>query len=239
MDIDITAEPGPGIADKSVDSKNQTDSDTEIPRSSSESMQVVQDKFDMISTGLVGLDIGFLTAEFHSQSDIENYVTRGHIDFLLTMPKDSNNQTFPDGILKKLRNINADQHSRDWLVWSQHEESLCCFTCRLFWNSVFCRLSSSSKSALATAEGWSVSAKWRKLCNRVLEHEMGNGHRQCYLAWREFERRQSLQGFDNLLEVSIKVESEKLYISKRIIDITLFIGERRLAYKSTSQRIGN
>ena len=73
-------------------------------------MKVVQEKFEKISTGLVRLDIGFLTAEFPSQSDIENYVTRGHIDFTLTLPKDGNNQTFPEGILK-FRNINAEQHT--------------------------------------------------------------------------------------------------------------------------------
>ena len=33
MDIDINSEPGPGRADKSVDSKNQADSATEIPDS--------------------------------------------------------------------------------------------------------------------------------------------------------------------------------------------------------------
>ena len=32
------------------------------------------------------------------------------------------------------------------------------------------------KSALATANGWPASANWRKLCNRVSEHENGNGH---------------------------------------------------------------
>jgi len=60
-----------------------------------------------------------LAVEFPSQSDIENYVNRGHIDFPLILPKGGKNQTFPVGILK-FRNINAVQHTRDWLVWSQH-----------------------------------------------------------------------------------------------------------------------
>ena len=87
MDIDINSEPGPGRADKSVDSKNQADSATEIPTSNSESMKVVQDKFYKISTGLIGQYIGFLTAEFPSQSDIENYAARGQNDFPSTLPK--------------------------------------------------------------------------------------------------------------------------------------------------------
>ena len=77
MDIDINLEPGAGGSDKYVGSKNKADSATEIPKTSSESMKVVQDKFENTSAGL---DIGFLAAEFPSQSDTENYVTRGHID---------------------------------------------------------------------------------------------------------------------------------------------------------------
>ena len=94
-------------------------------------MKAVSDKFEKNSTGLVGLDIGFLTAEFPSQSDIENYSIRGHIDFPLTLPKDGNNQTFPEGILM-CKNINAEQYTRDWLVWSQHKKLLHCFPYRLF-----------------------------------------------------------------------------------------------------------
>ena len=138
-------------------------------------MKVVPDKFEKNSTdGLVRLDIGFLTAEIPSQSDIENYVTRGYIVFPLTLPKDGNSQTFPEGILK-FRNINGEQYTQDWLVWSQHKESLYCFPCWLFSNSVCCRMSA-SKSSLATVKGWPVSANWRKLCNRVLEHVMGIGN---------------------------------------------------------------
>ena len=120
MDIDNNSELGPGTDDRYVHSKNQAVRATKIPKSSSESMKVVPVNLKKNSTeGLVSLDIGFLTAEIPSQSDIENYVTRGHIDFFLTLSKDGNNQTFPEGILK-FKNINAEQHTRDWLVWSQH-----------------------------------------------------------------------------------------------------------------------
>ena len=66
---------------------------------------------------------------------------------------------------------------------------------------------------------------WRKLCNRVLEHEKGDGQGECYLCWRELERRLSLhEGIANLLEASIEVESEKCHnILKIIIDVILGI----------------
>ena len=122
-----------------------------------------------------GLTLHSSQQNLNFQSDIENYVTRGHIDFPLKLPKDGNNQTFPDGMLR-FRNINVEQYARDWLVWSQHIESLHCFLCRLFCNSVCCRLNTTSKSALATGNGWPASANWRKLCNRESEPEKGDGH---------------------------------------------------------------
>jgi len=64
MDIDINLETGPGGTDQNVESKNQADSATEIPKTSSESIKVVQDKFE--NTSAVH-DIGFLAAEFPSQ----------------------------------------------------------------------------------------------------------------------------------------------------------------------------
>ena len=106
MVVDINSEPGPGRADKNVDSKNQADSATEIPKSNSESMKMFQDKLENNSTGLVRRDIGFLTAEFHSQSDMVNYVTIGHIDFTLTLPQDGNIQILSEGT-QKFRTINS------------------------------------------------------------------------------------------------------------------------------------
>ena len=48
------------------------------------------------------------------------------------------------------------------------------------------------------------------------------------------------KGVENLLERPIKVESEKwCNILKRLIDVTLFLGERGLAFRGSSQRIGN
>ena len=170
-------------------------------------MKVVQDKCKKITTWLVMLDIGFLTAEFPSQSDMEYYGTRGHIDIQLELPKDGNNKTLPEG-KPKFSNINAEQHTRNELVWVSIRSHYAAFHAGYF-GSAYCRLSTDSKSALATAEGWPASVNWRKLCNWVPEHEMSNAHRECYLAWRELERRQSLQGVENLLEASHKVKTEK------------------------------
>ena len=71
MDIDNSSEPGPGTDDRYVHFKSQAGRATEIPKSSSESMKVVPVNLKKNSTdGLVSLDIGFLTAEILSQSDM-------------------------------------------------------------------------------------------------------------------------------------------------------------------------
>ena len=235
----VNSECEPGTSGVYVHSKSWADSEQEVSEASKSPVEVVVvDKLDRNNTDeAVRLDIGFLTSEIPFQSDIEKYVIKGHTHFPLTLPNDSSNRAFPKSVLTS-RNINGEKNRRDWLVWSQHTESLYCFPCRLFWSSVG---HSSSKSALATVGGWPASALWRKLCNRVPEHERSNGHRQCYLAWRELERRLSLQkGIETLLERSIQAESEKWYnILKRIIDVILFLGERGLAFRGSSQRVGD
>ena len=52
MDMDINSEPGPGRADKSVDSNNQADNATTIRKSISESMKFTQDKITLDLSGM-------------------------------------------------------------------------------------------------------------------------------------------------------------------------------------------
>ncbi|XP_065654906.1 uncharacterized protein LOC136081512 [Hydra vulgaris] len=81
--------------------------------------------------GQVLLDIGNVLSEIPSQSEIEKYVTNDHVDFPNILPKDINNQAFPQTILN-FTNVNGEFHKRVWLVWSQHKQALFCFPCRLF-----------------------------------------------------------------------------------------------------------
>ena len=93
---------------------------------------------------------------------------------------------------------------------------------------------------MASPGGYAATGKWRKLCNRIPEHERSNVHRECYLAWRELERRFLFgKGIETYLESSIKLQSTKWSnILKRILDVILFLGERGLAFRGSSQRIG-
>ncbi|XP_065671742.1 uncharacterized protein LOC136089618 [Hydra vulgaris] len=194
--------------------------------------------------GQVLLDIGNLLSEIPSQSEIEKYVTNDHVDFPNILPKDINNQAFPQTILN-FKNFNGEVHKRDWLVWSQHKQALFCFPCRLFSGNIskssVTERNLSSRSVLASPDGYTATDKWRKLCNRIPEHERSNVHRDCYLAWRELERRFLFgKGIETYLESSIKLQSTKWSnILKRILDVFLFLGERGLAFRESSQRIGD
>ena len=167
-------------------------------------MKWVQDKLYRNRTELVGHELGFLMTEFPSLSDIEIYATRGHIDFLLTFSNDGNNQTIPEGTLS-FTNIHAEHHTRNWLVWSQHKESVHCSPCWICSNCVCCSMITVSITAIDVAEGEPASTNWWKLHNRMHGHEKNNGHRKCYLARRQWKWRLSLQeGVVDLLETSKK-----------------------------------
>ena len=186
---------------------------------------------------VIGLDIGCITDEVPSQAIIEKYITIGHIPLPKQFPNDSDNQTFPE-IIFKFRGANGEMHRRDFLVWSEMKQALYCLPCRLFWHSTSV---SSSMSALASPGGWTAGTKWRKVSVRVQEHEKSKSHKECYIAWKELERRLlSGKGVDSLLEASYQTEAVKwCNLLKRILDVVLFLGERGLAFSGSSHRIGD
>ncbi|XP_037775589.1 uncharacterized protein LOC119572556 [Penaeus monodon] len=98
-----------------------------------------------------------------------------------------------------------------------------------------------SQSILASANGWSTAQKWRKLFDRLPEHEHSMTHKKCYLAWRELERRlEESSGVDMLHDDRILSEAHKWkQILARIIHVVVLFGERGLHFRGSSQRIGD
>ena len=80
-----------------------------------------------------------------------------------------------------------------------------------------------------------------KTFDRLPEHEHSTAHKKCYLAWRETERRLGeSSGIDMLNDKFILSEAQKWKkILARIIDVVIFLGERGLPFRGSSQRIGD
>lgn len=70
---------------------------------------------------------------------------------------------------------------RSWLVYSQQNNAVFCFACKLF----------SLKAIKLTAEGHS---DWSNINSSLRSHECSSDHAQCMFKWRELDMR--LQTYD-------------------------------------------
>ena len=183
-----------------------------------------------------GFDIGMSPAA-PTTLEIEEMIRKGHLPHPQQFPNDTTGRKFPTSVLK-FKQQNGEVSSRRWLVFSPAKSALFCLPCRLFPSAVD---QGSSQSILASANGWSTAQKWRKLFDRLPEHEHSTAHKKCYLAWREVERRlEESSGVDMFTDERILSEAQKWKkILTRIIDVVVFLGERGLPFRGSSQRIGD
>lgn len=77
---------------------------------------------------------------------------------------------------------NGEIITREWLQWSPIKSAFFCFLCRLFSTK-----SEGQSSSFAKCSGFGVnnetSAKWKKLWDRVPQHETSPDHLQCSIQW--------------------------------------------------------
>ena len=184
------------------------------------------------------LDIGKLS-DNPSAADVENYVTKGpHHPISSELPADSENLPFPSYVLQTKLN-NGESVKRDWMVYSPAKEAIYCFPCKLFHNNKAIP-SVSTPSALATS-GWDKNRGWRKLYNRIPDHEKSAIHKEQYMRWRQLEARlRNSSGIGDLLCDQIQSETEKWrHVLKCILDVVLTLSERSLAFQGDSDKIGD
>ena len=76
--------------------------------------------------------------------------------------------------------------------------------------------------------GYSIKENWRKLHDKLPEHENSHQHKACYVEWRQFELRMEHKlSVDFLLLENIESEAARWkQILRRILDVVLFLGER-------------
>ena len=81
----------------------------------------------------------------------------------------------------------------------------------------------------------------KKLHNRIPSHEQSNVHKICYTSWRGLQlRSERHKGVHQQLDDSVEKEKDKwIQILKRILDVVLFCGQRGLAFRRESLKIGD
>ena len=166
------------------------------------------------------------------------YVQLGHLPQPEQFPKDFTGQIFPIFVLS-CKKQNGEKLPREWLVFSPSLTSFFCLPCRLFSSNLI--HSSTKIPKLARKSGYGVDSKWRKLYDKIPEHERSNTHKECYLKWRELQiRLEKATSVDNQLIDQIRSDTQKWkQLLQRFIDVILFLGERGLAFRGSSQLIGD
>ena len=117
------------------------------------------------------------------------------------------------------------------MIWNSRAKELQCIPC-----SLFSKLPGSSKSRLSKPDGIT------KVQEKVGAHENSNDHKSCYIIWKK--RQSDIKGIGTSIEGAFAkqflTEREKWQnLFKRILDVVLFLGKRGLAFRSSTQLIGD
>lgn len=182
----------------------------------------------------MNFDIGIFDSTITSRQ-IEEAVSRGPEKIRENLPSDGD-RAFPISIFS-YKLPNGETVERDWLVWSRRKNALFCFPCRLFDKSAI--IDNRHQSSLAIPDG--LTRKWKKLYDRVPNHQNSTSHKQCYIEWKTLENRLLKEAsVDVLLLKHIQTEAEKWrHILKIILDVIFFLSERGLALRGESHLIGD
>lgn len=96
-----------------------------------------------------------------------------------------------------------------------------------------------SSGHLSCVDSWSSKHGWKKLYDRVPEHERSVSHGQSYVERHEVERRLTGNAAIDML-LNSEILSQKCMwreVLKQITDVILVLGEMGLAFRGSSQKI--
>ena len=124
-------------------------------------------ELDTACSGSCSFDVGTL-ARFPSMKELENIVRTGHLPHPREFPKDSEGHKFPTTVLS-VKQQNGEIGRRSWLVFSPAKMALYCLPFKLFGHTI----ENASQSRLVSPEGWGPNDTWKRLWERLPEHERG------------------------------------------------------------------
>ena len=133
---------------------------------------------------------------------------------------------------KKLSN--EQKVYRSWLSYSKSKNALFCIPCKLFSYS-FSEQKVQNHSFLAKDEGFT---QWKKLSNKIPEHENSLNHKKCFCSWKTLESSLNTGGIDKELQEKIAEEENHwrtiLYV---IIDIIIYLAKQGSPFRGSIESL--
>ncbi|XP_029435922.1 zinc finger MYM-type protein 1-like [Rhinatrema bivittatum] len=153
-----------------------------------------------------------------------------------SLPKDADTRSFSDFLLYAKSSNGREKILRDWLRWSPSNKVLYCVTCMAFTNDSICK----TGSMLSRKDGFDPSKhKWHRLYIKLPEHEHSSQHRRNYWRWRTLQNSIGGHGVDYEIQINLSKEADKfIALLERLLDVTLHLASRNMAFRGSSQRIG-
>ncbi|XP_056640902.1 uncharacterized protein LOC130447881 [Diorhabda sublineata] len=149
------------------------------------------------------------------------------------IPSDNSGRPFPTSILSK-KLSNGESANRDWISWSIEKSAFFCYPCCLFEDR------SIENKQLSNFVKCGVSDNWKKIYDRVKDHESNVNHVNNYVKWKELviTLKGKKSGIDDSLLKCIREEEEKRRrILTAVIDVILFLSERNLPFRGTNSTV--
>ena len=165
------------------------------------------------------IDIGLI--DKRNKIETNSFLKCQDFEIPIDIPKDKNNHSFPIRLFK-VTLTNGEVYKRDWMCWSKVNQSLYCAPCFLLFNK---DLSSVNVCLpLIDHPGWNIEKGWRKLKDKIPNHEVSNNHKENYIKWKEaIFALMNHSSIGNYIVDQIKCESNKWKkILHPILDIILF-----------------
>ncbi|KAG8582256.1 hypothetical protein GDO81_007971 [Engystomops pustulosus] len=153
-----------------------------------------------------------------------------------SLPKDVKDHSFSDFLLYAKSSNGREKILRDWLRWSPSKKVLYCATCMAFSNDRFTK----KGSILCRKDGFDPSKyMWHRLYMKLPEHEQSAQHRKHYWSWRTLQKSIGGHGVDFVIQRNLSKEADKFVaLLERLLDVTLHLASRNMAFRGSSQRIG-
>lgn len=123
---------------------------------------------------------------------------------------------------------NCERVKRSWLIFSKTKNAIFCACCKIYQKP-----SSTATSALCST-GF---INWKKVSERLTEHEATQMHKECMIKWKtRVQQMKSCQGIDQDIERVIHSEKEKWrQILRIVMDAVLYLSTNCLSFRGSHE----